>query len=202
MSRKQSGPGGPAASRRTREQLVEAIVAAATELLAAADQGSDTVRAVAAGAEVQPSIIYRYFADEQALLGEVVARGARRDAEILSEPGVAAPPQVLAATLENAAYRAALLRAVLAGLRPADVPGGLPALALSMSALAVGAHRPARPGERYDPRLVAAVLAAALVGWQASSRFFSRRGPRRDHPKEVEAAVAFLLDQVATLDRM
>jgi hypothetical protein len=63
VSRKQSGPGGPAASRRTREQLVEAIVAAATGLLAARDQGSVTGRAIAARAGVQPSIIYRYFAE-------------------------------------------------------------------------------------------------------------------------------------------
>jgi len=189
--------GGPAAPRRAREQLVEAIVAAATELFAAGEQRAVTVRAIAARAGVQPSVIHRYFTSKQALLGEVVSRGARRDAEILGRLGAATPPQVLAATLENGAYRAALLHGVLAGLRPADVPGGLPSLALSVRALEGREHSPAHPGERYDPRLIVAVLAAALVGWQATGRFFTAAvGLDGVDPTDVQAAVAYLLDQV------
>jgi len=189
----------PAAPRRSRDELVEAIVAAATELFAAGEQRSVTVRAIAARAGVQPSIIHRYFASKQALLGEVVARGARRDAEILARLAEASPPEVLAATLDNGAYRTALLHGVLAGGSLADLPGGLPSLALRVRRLE-GGYVPVHAGERFDPRLVAAFVAAALLGWQIAGRFLTDAVSLDGvDPDEVQAALAYLMDQVKGL---
>jgi AcrR family transcriptional regulator len=199
VSERQIHEGRQARERRSREQIVEAIVAAATEIFSTRENA--TVRAIAARAGVQPSIIFRYFGSKKALLGEVVARGARRDAEIVAKYLGGPPPALLAATLdENTAYRAALLRGVLTGLEVADVPGGVASVEFAARALASGAYSPLRPGERFDPRLVAAFLAAAMAGWQATGRFFTAAaGLGNADEAEVDAAVAYVLDQIYAL---
>ena len=196
---KQTSTRRKVAPQRSREELITAIVDAATEVFAMGE--NPTVRAIAARAGVQPSAIYRYFPSKRALLGEVVARGSRRDAEIIAEHLGGPPPRLLAATLgENNAFRAALLRGVLAGLEPADVPGGVASVELTARGLMRQRVEPVRPDERYDPRLVVAVLAAALVGWQATGRFFTAVvGLDGVDPEEVQAAVAYLLTHVYEL---
>jgi AcrR family transcriptional regulator len=195
MNEKQRRSGRPTVPRRSREELVTAIVAAATDVFAAGE--NPTVRAIAAHAGVQPSVIYRYFASKRALLGEVVARGSRHDAELIVELLGGPPERLVAAALANTPYRAALLRGVLAGLGPADVPGGLPSVELTARGLMQGKYTPARPDEQFDPRLITAFLAAALVGWQATGSFFTEAvGLGAVNREEVLTAVAGLLDQV------
>ena len=195
MGDKRTSTRGRAAPRRSRDELVDAIVAAATEVFAAGE--NPTVRAISARAGVQPSVIYRYFSSKQALLGEVVARGSRRDAELIAELLGGPPERLVAAALENTPYRAALLRGVLAGLDPADVPGGLPSVELTARGLMQAKYAAARPDERFDPRLITAFLAAALVGWQATGTFFTEVvGLAGVDKAEVQTAVAYLLDQV------
>lgn len=181
--------------RRTREEIVEAVVAAATEAFAADE--SPTVRAIARRAGVQPSVIFRYFGSKQGLLGEVIARGARRDAEIIAE-FFGRPPELVAATLStNPAYRAALLHAIMGGLRPDDVPGGLASIDLTVDGLSSGGFTPIQPDARYDPRLVAAFLAAAMLGWQLSGDFFAAAaGLGRSDRDAVQSAVAYILYQI------
>lgn len=199
MGDQQASSRQKAAPRRSREELVTAIIAAATEVFAGGE--NPTVRTIAARAGVQPSVIYRYFPSKRALLGEVVARGSRRDAEIIAEHLGGPPPRLLAATLgENTAFRAALLRGVLAGLEPAEVPGGVASVELTARGLMRRRVAPVRPDKRYDPRLVAAVLAAALVGWQVTGSFFTAVvGLDEVDPQEVQAAVAYLLTHLYEL---
>jgi len=185
----------PVRRRRSRDELVDAIVEASTEVFAAGE--NPTVRAIAARAGVQPSVIHRYFPSKRALLGEVVARGSRRDAELIVDLPGRPPERLVAAVLTDTPYRAALLRGVLAGLEPADIPGGLPSLELTARGLMRDKYTPARPDERSDPRLITAFLAAALVGWQATGAFFTEAvGLSGVNREEVLTAVAGLLDQV------
>jgi len=196
VNARKSRPSKPTVPRRSGEELVAAIVAAATEVFAAGGKNA-TMRAIAARADVQPSVIYRYFPSKRALLGEVVAQGSRRDVELISDLLGGPPPQLVAATLGNTAYRTALLHGVLAGLQLTDIPGGLPSIELTARGLMSGKYTPARPDERFDPRLVTAFLAAALVGWQATGSFFAAAaGLGRVDAEDVQAAVAYLLDQV------
>jgi AcrR family transcriptional regulator len=195
VSERQSDPERSGGPRRSRDELVETIIVAATEVFAAGE--NPTVRAIATRAGVQPSVIYRYFPSKRVLLGEVVARGSRRDAELIAKMLGGPPERLIAAALGNTPYRAALLRGVLAGLEPADVPGGLPSVELTARGLMQGKHTPARPDEQYDPRLVSAFLAAALVGWQATGAFFTTVVGLDDvDPEAVQRAMAGLLDQV------
>lgn len=195
MGDKQTSAGRRASQRRSREEQVTAIVAAASEVFAVGE--NPTVRAIAAHAGVQPSVIYRYFPSKRALLGEVVARGSRRDAGLIAKLLGGPPERLVAAALENTTYRAALLRGVLARLEPKEIPGGLPSVELTAQGLMQATHTPSQPDERYDPRLVTAFLAAALVGWQATGSFFTAVVGLDDvDPEDVQEAVAHLLDQV------
>jgi AcrR family transcriptional regulator len=200
LAKRETGRRRGAAPRRSREQLVEDIVQAATEGFATGGKDA-TARAIAARARVQPSVIFRYFGSMQALLGEVVARGARRDAEIVSRYLGGPPPDLLAAMLGgNLAFRAALLRGVQSGLRANDVPGGVASVELVVSGLMRGSYTPIRPGERFDPRVVAAFLAAATVGWQATGDFFVDAADLGGVDRgQVEAAVGWLFDQIYAL---
>ncbi len=195
LGKRQTSTSGSVPPRRSREQLVEAIVAAATEVFAAGE--NPTVRSIAARAGVQPSVIFRYFGSKQALLGEVVARGSRRDADLIADLLGGPPERLVAAALGNSPYRAALLRAVLAGLTPEEVPGGLVSLELTAYGLMQGKYTPARPDERFDPRLVTAFLAAALLGWQTTGSFFTTAvGLGEVDQAEVLGAVSYLMDQI------
>lgn len=182
--------------RRSRDQLEAAIVDAATEGFAAGGR-SATIRSIAARAGVQPSVIFRYFGSKKALLGEVVARGARRDAEIVAEYLGGPPGALLAATLgSNKAFRAALLRGLLEGLQLGDVPGGIASVDLIEGVLDT-TRVPVPEGERFDPRLVTAFLAAAVVGWQHSGAFFSSAAGLDEVGEErVLEAVADLMNQI------
>ena len=61
-------------------------------------------------------------------------------------------------------------------------------------------YEPLRPGERFDPRLIAALLAAATVGWQATGAFFTKAvSLEQTDEDEVEAAVAYIFDQIYAL---
>lgn len=189
-----AGVSGPH-PRRTREELVDAIIAAATEVFAAGENA--TVRTIAARAGVQPSVIFRYFGSKKALLGEVVVRGARRDADLMADMLGGPPERLVAAALGNSPYRAALLRAVLEGLTPEEIPGELAALDVTAHGLMQARYTPARPDERFDPRLVTAFLAAALVGWQTTGSFFTTAvGLGEVDQEAVLASVAYLLDQI------
>ena len=148
-----------------RAEIRQAVLDSAAELFGRRGPANVSVRDIAADAGVQHSVVHRYFGTKEELFREVIAEGARRDAEVLNDP-VGSPSSRLAYALRNDSYSRALLWASLEGWdlsQFVDNESERYAVELAHS----GELRPegAHPG--FDPRLVIGLLAASTYGWIA-----------------------------------
>jgi|GEM_PF-344171 len=187
-------------SRRSREEVTEALVDAAAELLAERSSGHVTVRDVAARAGVNPALVHRYFGTKRELMRAAVARSQRRITATVGhmQDPVRGAETVLHATLQERALVASFARAMLDGTLD-DLPPGNPAMA-GLTQLFTGHLERCGSAGRRDPRVVAACVSSAALGYALFGELVRRGTGLDDEPHDrLEAEiVATLQDLVGT----
>ncbi len=198
-------PGEEAAARRrrprrSREEVSNDLIDAAAALFAERSSGRVTVRDIAARADVNPTLVHRYFGSKHNLMRAAMERAQRHVAATVEEmpdvvEGAAA---VVHAALQEREFIAALARATLDGVfdeLPAESPGMARLLERFRSELESGAD-----SGRHDPRVIVACLSSATVGYALLGRYI-RHGVGLDTEPDdrVEAALVEVLRDVARL---
>jgi AcrR family transcriptional regulator len=147
-----------------REEVVAALLDAATELFAARGPAAVSLRDVAQHAGVNLGLIHRHIGGKQELLTQVLAR--RPGMPPLDATGALATDElvdvVLGLIASDAAYTKIMMRATLDGYEVPRLPMAFPLVERSAASL-----RQTLP--RRDAHVRVALLAAAAIGWQALS---------------------------------
>jgi AcrR family transcriptional regulator len=185
--------------RRSREEVSRALVDAAASLLAERVSGHVTVRDIAARADVNPTLVHRYFGSKRELMRAAMDQAQNRlVVEIAGMPDVIeGAAAVVHASLQEREFVAALARATLDGVLD-DLPSGRPAMRSLLARFQ--AEVGVRGGGAHDPRLVVACLSAAVMGYALFGRYVQQGVGLDEEPDErVEAELVDLLREVAGL---
>ncbi len=120
---------GPQRTRRSREEVSRALIDAAAELFAERPSGRVTVREIAARADVNPALVYRYFGSKQNLMRAAMEQSQRAIAANLPQVTDVRHDATLLyrATMGEREFVAVLARASLDGVLP-DFPAGYPTM--------------------------------------------------------------------------
>ncbi len=187
--------------RRSREEVSEALIEAAAALFAERQSGRVTVRDIAARADVNTTLVARYFGSKHNLVRAAMRRAQERVVARIEEMPdvVVGGPAVFHASLQEREFIAALARATLDGVFD-DVPQDQPALGRLLERFQVELRRAGETAGRRDPRVIVACLASATMGYALFGGFV-RHGLGLDgEPEErVEAAMVEVLQEVARL---
>ncbi len=187
--------------RRSREEVSEALIEAAAALFAERQSGRVTVRDIAARADVNTTLVARYFGSKHNLVRVAMRRAQERVvARIEAMPDVVAGgPAVFHASLQEREFIATLARATLDGVFD-DVPQDEPALGRLLERFQAELQRPGETAGRRDPRVIVACLASATMGYALFGGFVRHGLGLDDEPEErVEAAMVEVLQEVARL---
>ena len=189
------GPGRPSKEEASRELVLDA----AETLFAKRDLAHVSVRDMSEASGVPLSSIYRYFSTKRVILLEVLARrSARVAAHADRRDGSGGDLRAMIDdALEDVTYRRIVLQAILAGVRPDEVPGGLP----TFGRLLDFARRPDHPDFEadFDPGIVSAFLGAAFVGWEISGEFFTSAAGVTGSEDATRAEMARLMTSIMGL---
>lgn len=190
----------PRSGRRSREEVSEALLEAASALASERGSGHVTVRDIAARAGVNATLVHRYYGSKHSLMQAAMQHAQDRLAARIDEvpdvvEGAAA---IVHATLGERELIATLVRATLDGMF-ADIPAGNPAMAVLVERFQREAAARGGAG-RHDPRVVVACLTAATVGYAVLGDYI-RHGTGLDDvaDDEVEALLVDVLRDVARL---
>lgn len=143
---------------------MEALLDAATELLAARGPAAVSVREIASRAGVNQGLLHRHFGSKEALLRAVLERLTRR--LVPRGPLDASPAaglQLVAAEAATAAHYRILARAILDGQSPEQLLDEFPLIAHLIEFFR--ARQAAGFAPEMDARLLAAGSAAMTLGW-------------------------------------
>jgi AcrR family transcriptional regulator len=195
-----AGRGKPRRLRRSREQVSQALIDAASALFAERPSGRVTVRAIAARADVNPGLVHRYFGSKQNLMRAAMAQSQNaiaanlaRMADVRRDLGL-----LYQATVGEKEFIAVLARASLDGVLP-EFPAGYPTMGGLVERIEaeLGAGTPAG---RHDPRVVVACLSSLTLGYALFGEFV-RRGTGLDGrpSEEIDAAIQEVLREIAGL---
>jgi AcrR family transcriptional regulator len=152
---------------------MDAVLDAATELIADRGPNAVTVRAIAERAGVNHALVHRYFGTKEDLIAAVIAREVAYFKSLAAQE--AAPDQVfrrlLTALSERRTYVRFLARAILDGYRDNDLRPDLQLFGdvsgLVGSAPAVAQMDPVRL------RLMVAALGSMALGWRIFGDFLA-----------------------------
>jgi AcrR family transcriptional regulator len=189
--------GDAAATRR-------AILAAARELFAARGVAGVSVRDIAARAGVNHALVHRYFGAKD----DMVAAILRAEAETMSSglgPGAEAPESLEAlrsildrALTDGRTSLLLMLRAELDGLAPERLRDD--AVLRPIAALSGWLEANQAGGAGLEPRALAMLLAAAVLGFAGAQPLLSAgAGYRDEDPDEVRRRVVDSLVGVAAV---
>lgn len=168
-------PTRPRGRPRRDAEMIPRILDAAERLLARRSVLSVSIRDIADEAGVPHSAIYRYFANKEDVLRQVLVRG--RDRQRRRDAGGRAAGRPIAGAIEwimneNRCYAMAIVRAAMEGETGSSLglsPGDSAAMQ-SVRALAdVAPHAGPRAG--HDPRLVVAATMALSLGWAVAEEW-------------------------------
>ena len=190
------GPGRPSKEEASRELVLDA----AETLFAKRDLAHVSVRDMSEASGVPLSSIYRYFSTKRVILLEVLAERSASSCgacRCIAQDGGGDLRAMLDDALEDVTYRRIVLHAILAGVRPDEVPGGLP----TFGRLLEFARRPDHPDFEadFDPGIVSAFLGAAFVGWEISGQFFASAAGLVGSEEETRAEMARLMTSIMGL---
>jgi TetR/AcrR family transcriptional regulator, repressor for neighboring sulfatase len=184
--------------RRSREEVGQALIDAAAELLAERSSGHVTVRDIAARADVNPTLIHRYFGTKRNLMHAAVDAAQRRLVASVDEmPNVIDGAYgVFHAVLAEKGLIASFARATLDGVLD-DLPRDNPGMTELINRFAAELEGRGTPG-RHDPRIIVACLASAAMGYALFGEMI-RRGAGLDGEPEnrVEAAMVAALQDLS-----
>jgi len=153
---------------------MDAVLDAATDLIADRGPNAVTVRAIAERAGINHALVHRYFGSKDDLIGAVIAREAACFREIARGEGdpIAVFGRLLAALSERQTYVRFLARAILDGYRTGELR---PDVSLFGDVTAIfGPYAPTVGAEgRPDPRIVIAALGGLALGWRIFGDFLA-----------------------------
>jgi len=168
-------------------------------LFAERSSGHVTVRDIATRADVNPTLVHRYFGSKRELMRVAMDQAQNHLVVKIDEmPDVIeGAATVVHASLQERECVAALARAALDGVLD-DLPPGRPAMSRLLARFE--AELASRGAGRHDPRLVVACLSAAVMGYALFDRYIQQGVGLEDEPDEqIEAALVDLLRDVARL---
>lgn len=184
--------------RRSREEVSQALVDATTELLAQRPSGHVTVRDIAARANVNPTLIHRYFGTKRSLMHAAIQVAQQHIVKSIEDmPDViAGAASVFQSGIQEKTLIAAFARAALDGIL-ADVPPTNPAMAALVDRFSVELERRGAAGG-HDPRILVACLTSTAMGYALFGEFI-RRGTGLDQESEewIEASIVEALQDLA-----
>jgi TetR/AcrR family transcriptional regulator, repressor for neighboring sulfatase len=169
-------PKEPDAPRRDRPSgraaVMDAVLDAATELIAERGPRAVTVRAIAERAGVNHALVHRYFGTKDDLIGAVIAREVATFRALATADGD--PSAVFRGLLRGLSQRAVyvrfLARAILDGYRAGDLR---PDLSLFGAVIeSVGAQTPAGM-DQVQVRVAVAALGSMALGWRIFGAFLA-----------------------------
>lgn len=153
---------------------MDAVLDAATELIADRGPNAVTVRAIAERAGINHALVHRYFGTKEDLIGAVIEREVAYFRAIARGEGdaVVVFGRLLAGLSERHTYVRFLARAILDGYRTGELR---PDLSLFGDVTAIlGPHAPAVGAEgRPDPRIAVAALGGLVLGWRIFGDFLA-----------------------------
>lgn len=150
----------------------QVILAAARDLFATRGVHNVSVRQIAAAAGVNHALVHRYFGTKSDMVAEILENEARAmssmaRSEADTVTSLAALGEIFTYVLtEGRTSLLLMLRAEIDGLAPERLLGGSPLRPLALLARWLDEQGAATEGA--DPRVVAMVLGAALVGLAAA----------------------------------
>lgn len=176
-----------------RDDVVRALLAAATELFATRGPAAVSLRDVATAADVNLGLIHRYIGSKQDLLAAVLgARAGMAEWDHASTPGAEGVVElILGLLVADPPFNRVMLRAIVEGTDVRRLQGDFP--------LVGRAAKAARQNlERKDADIRVAFLTAGVLAWHAIApvvlNFLQRRNVSDDDVRRaLEPAIrAFL----------
>lgn len=188
----------PRRPRRSREEVSRALIDAAAELLAERPSGHVSVRDIAARADVNPTLVHRYFGSKRDLMHAAIATAQERlAASVEAMPDVIdGAALVFHTVLQEKEFIAALARASLDGVLD-ELPSGNPGFAALTRRFAEELERRGSAG-RHDVRVLTACISSAVMGYALFGDFIRRGTGLDDEPAErVEAQIVAALQDLS-----
>lgn len=179
---------------RGRDEIVAAVVRAATELIAARGPAAVSLRDVATAAHVTLSQIYRHVGNKEDLLVAVLSE------EVAAAAGPSAAPDLDLATFLRTLFRldAPALRTRLQARIILD-GYDLPALQSRFPGIELGTKLLKESIPDEETRVRAAVFAAFFAGWQLLGPAYLRvTGADDVSPERFDEVLAPMVDAMAT----
>lgn len=194
-------PKPPDAPRRVRPSgrvaVMDAVLDAATELIADRGPRAVTVRAIAERAGVNHALVHRYFGSKDDLIGAVIVRevGNFRTLSVVDGDPSVVFLRLLRALSEREIYVRFLARAILDGYRTGDLR---PDLGLFTSVLSLVGSQAPGDLDAQQLRLSVAALGSMALGWRIFGSFLSAGlGLDTMTPEQLDAAIdGFILGMV------
>jgi AcrR family transcriptional regulator len=160
-----------------------------------------TVRDIAAAADVNPTLVHRYFGSKHNLMRAAIERANHRVVTQIEEmPDVVrGGPAVFHAALQEKELVAAPEELTEQGVALDDLPSGWQATVALLERFFSDLEGSQTRG-RHDPRVIVACLSSATMGYALFGQFL-RRGVGLDGEPDddVEAAIVAVLQDVARM---
>lgn len=155
-----------------------AILRAAAELFAETGPSKTTLRAVAKKADLPYSLIYRHFGTKENLLIRVVELYIRSGRAYLTSESDAYSAIHSSLKADPRTFGRMLMWAALSETSPDDlVPAGIPAGGYRQHIEELWSHaEPAPVRDRFDPRIVSAVIQLIGVTWDLFAPYLTAMG--------------------------
>jgi len=174
-----------------RAAVMDAVLDAATELIADRGPNAVTVRAIAERAGVNHALVHRYFGTKEDLIGAVIAREvtyfrrlAKGDGGTLEVFG-----RLMAGLSERSAYVRFLARAILDGYRAAQLDLDF-VLFRDVLGLVEPNVPPVAAEGQPDVRIAVAALGSMALGWRIFGEFLAAGlGLDTMPPAQLDAAI-------------
>jgi AcrR family transcriptional regulator len=156
-----------------REEVMAAVLDAATALFATRGPASVSVRDIAAAASINHALVHRHFSSKQEVLRAVLEQTVQEVAAIAAEitDAHAGIGRLFAASAAHETYWRGLARALLDGENPRTLQRDFPTVHRLITLLQPDGqqrrrrpHQSASSGSR-DVRVVVGALCALMLGW-------------------------------------
>jgi AcrR family transcriptional regulator len=175
---------------------MDAVLDAATDLLAEQWPKAPTVRDIAARAGVNHALVHRYFGTKGELLKAVLDRHSARFAELAAGASDTrtAVSLLFREVTRRSAYVHVLARAAMDGMHPEQIVAGFPVMRGLLARLS---EAPGRAEGAVDARVAIIGLAALALGWHIFDDYLVEAVGIGELPRdEVNARIEGLLQQL------
>lgn len=173
-----------------RAAVMDAVLDAATELIADRGPNAVTVRAIAQRAGVNHALVHRYFGTKDDLIGAVITREVAHFWRLADAEGERAEVlgRMLRGLSERRVYIRFLARAILDGYRTGQLKPDF--LLFDRILEAIGPEAMMSPEDRRRLRVAVAALGSMALGWRIFGEFLTTgMGLDGQSPEELDTAI-------------